>query len=59
MISFSDISEATPLGDFLVSTYSVGDFLIDHIAITDFDGGKLIIRRADLITADFDVIFSV
>ena len=49
--------DANPVGDFFVSSYSAGDFLIEYITITDFDGGSLIVQRANLVTNDFDITF--
>lgn len=51
-------SEVSPLGDFFVSQYSQGNFLIESLTINDFDGGRLVIPRASLVTADFDITFA-
>lgn len=52
--------DATPVGDFNPSSLAVdGDWEIQRIVILDFDGGRLVLDRGDLTTADFDILLSV
>jgi hypothetical protein len=52
-----DATQASPQSDFLVSDKSIGNFLIQKITIEDFDRGYHIVKRDELVTSDFDVIF--
>lgn len=53
----SVVFDSNDEGKFFVSSRSVGDFLIHSLEIFDFDGGVKTIRRSELNTVDFDVIF--
>lgn len=52
-----DASESSPIGTFLVSDKSRGNFLIKTITIEDKDDGYFQILRSELNVVDFDVLF--
>ncbi len=52
-----DASEVTPAGEFKVSAYFDGDANVQEMLIKDFDGGSLVIPRASLTEANFDIVF--
>lgn len=53
-----DAAQSTPSADFSVSSTARDSFEVSKITIHDFDGGVFDIPRTELITSDFDVIFS-
>jgi hypothetical protein len=53
-----DASLASPTGRFFVSETAKDIFEVEKITIIDHDGGILVIPRADLTSAEFDIDFS-
>lgn len=53
-----DAASATPIGTFLASPRSLGNFEVQYIQIIDFDGGTKTILRPALDTVQFDVAVS-